>query len=125
MAPVLAVILVAAPYLLGLLGSMYAMESSTLLRLLALGTLPAMVNALYVAQARVHRNLVTVTAVPGVLSVFILVGSYELLLRFGITGVGVAWLTAQTLVAVFVVSRTLGAGTRWLRVAHALSGRTG
>jgi O-antigen/teichoic acid export membrane protein len=125
MAPVVIFILVAAPYLLNLLGSAYATESSGLLRLLAVGTLPAMINAMYVAQARVRCDLVTIAAVQSVLSVLILVASYELLLRFGITGVGVAWLAAQTLVATFVISRNLGARIRCARVMQTSAGRVG
>lgn len=123
MAPLVIFVVVAAPYLLSLLGPAYASQSADLLRLLALGTLPAMVNALYVARARVRRDLVGIVAVQGALSVLILAGSYVLLLHIGITGVGVTWLIAQTFVAACVVSRSLGTGTRCARVLQILAGR--
>jgi len=99
LAPAVALVLLGAPYLLQLFGREYAAEGSGLLRLLALGTLPNLVNMLYLSVARVRNRVVTIVVVQAALCTLTLGMSYPLLHLYGVTGVGIAWLTSQTLVA--------------------------
>src|SRR6185369_11010272 len=92
--------LLGAPVLLQLFGRAYAVEGAGLLRLLALGALPNLVNMLYLSVARVRNRVGTIVAVQAVLCALALGLSYPLLQWYGIMGVGIAWLSSQTLVAI-------------------------
>jgi Na+-driven multidrug efflux pump len=84
-------------------GSAYAAEGSALLRWLALGVLPNILIALFISLARVQNRSGMIMLVQGTLSLLILGLSYLWLPILGITGVGVAWLTSQTLVALLLL----------------------
>ena len=97
--PVVLFLVGAAPYLLQLFGKSYASEASTLLRLLSLATLPQIVIGLYLAISRIRRSAGSVVAVQASMFVISLTLSYFSLNTFGITGVGIAWLISQTIMA--------------------------
>jgi len=97
--PLVVLVLIGAPYLLQLFGRVYAAEGAGLLRLLALGTLPNLVNMLYLSVARVRNRFGAIVAVQAALCALTLGLSYPLLHLYGIIGVGIAWLSSQTLVA--------------------------
>ncbi|HJZ47162.1 MAG TPA: LysM domain-containing protein [Roseiflexaceae bacterium] len=107
LAPLVALLLIAAPHLLGLFGGEYAAEGAGLLRLLALGALPNLVNMLYLSVARVRNRVGAIVVVQAALCALALGLSYPLLQVYGITGVGIAWLTSQTLVAGGIALATL------------------
>jgi O-antigen/teichoic acid export membrane protein len=97
--PVVAIVMLGAPYLLRIFGSGYAAEGTTLLRLLALSAIPNIINALYISVVRVQRRLTALVTVLAGLCMFVLTLSYILLPIYGITGVGLAWLVSQIIVA--------------------------
>jgi O-antigen/teichoic acid export membrane protein len=97
--PITAIIFVGAPWILRVFGANYAAEGTELLRWLTLATLPNAVMVLYIALARVHNRVAGIIAVQAVACVLVLGLSYPLLEIYGITGVGIAWLTSQTIVA--------------------------
>lgn len=97
--PVVAIVIVGAPDLLRIFGSDYAVAGTTLLRLLALSAIPNIINALYISVARVQRRLSALVTVLAGLCLLVLTLSYMLLPIYGITGVGLAWLVGQTIVA--------------------------
>jgi LysM repeat protein len=99
LAPLVALVLIGAPALLRLFGRAYAEEGAGLLRLLALGALPNLVNMLYLSVARVRQRIGTIVVVQAALCALALGLSYPLLHWYGIMGVGMAWLSSQTLVA--------------------------
>ncbi len=98
MVPVVALIVLLAPYLLRLYGDAYAAESVTLLRLLSLSALPFVVVSTYISAARVRRNLSAIFWVNSGLCLLVLGLSSAFLGRYGVTGVGWAWLLAQSVV---------------------------
>jgi O-antigen/teichoic acid export membrane protein len=97
--PMILFLVVAGPYLLRLFGKSYAAESATLLRLLSLAVLPQILTGLYFGIARIHRSVGGVVKVHASLFVMNLVLSYVFLKKFGITGVGIAWLISQLVIA--------------------------
>ncbi len=97
--PMVAIIALGAPYILRLFGNNYAAEGVTLLRLLCLSALPDIVLSLYTSIARVQRRLSAIFLIPASLCALVLTLSYILLKKYGITGVGTAWLMSQTIVA--------------------------
>ncbi|HJW91738.1 MAG TPA: hypothetical protein VJ436_13950 [Anaerolineales bacterium] len=100
--PVALGLLAAAPYLLLIFGPHYSAEGTMLLRLLALSILPNSLVWLYIGTARVRNQPKGVVLVQGSLCVLVLGLSYFFLQEFGITGVGLAWLVSQTVIAVYL-----------------------
>lgn len=110
--PLVALMLLGAPMLLSLFGRAYAAEGAGLLRLLALGALPNLVNMLYLSVARVRNRVGVIVVVQATLCVSTLGLSYTLLHWYGIMGIGIAWLSSQTLVAAGIVLAHLRSRTR-------------
>ena len=96
---VVVVAFIDAPLILSIFNPTYASEATTLLRLLALAVLPHGVNALYLALARVRRQVRRIIVVQATLATITLGVSAVLVGPTGIAGVGIAWLAAQTIVA--------------------------
>jgi len=101
--PGVAVIVLGAPYILGLFGDSYVREGTTLLRLLCLSALPNIIITVYTSVARVQRRMLAVILVMGSLCVLVLTLGFMFLELYGITGVGLAWLLSQTIVAGILV----------------------
>ena len=98
--PLVALLLVGAPWLMALFGDDYAVEGSTLLRILVVAILPNLYTALYLSLARVENRSHRLIVVQGAICLLTLGLTTLLLDTFGITGVGMAWLAAQSVVAV-------------------------
>lgn len=101
--PLVAVIVLAAPYILRFFGSNYAEEGTMVLRLLAISALPHMVSSLAVSALRVLRRVKTIVLIQGAVSAVVLPLSYLFLDRYGIAGVGAAVLLGETAVAAGVL----------------------
>ncbi len=97
--PLVVVLVLVAPYVLRLLGDSYAVEGTTLVRLLALSAIPNVVNALAISVARAQRQIVAIVGILVAQCVSVLVLSFVLLQSVGIVGVGLAWLVSQSAVA--------------------------
>jgi O-antigen/teichoic acid export membrane protein len=105
--PAVVLIVLGAPYLLRIFGASYAAEGSMLLRLLVLSVIPNIVVSLYLGLARVRRRMRSIMMVQGLLCALGLSLSYTLLARYGIVGVGWAWLLTQTVVATVIITTQL------------------
>lgn len=103
--PTMIGIMTIAPYLLLLFGQDYASEGALLLRLLCLSALPNVVTSLYTSMLRVQQRMRALVVLLSSLCGLVILLSYWLLDRYGIVGIGIAWLAAQTIVA-FVVLLT-------------------
>jgi O-antigen/teichoic acid export membrane protein len=97
--PVAALIIVAAPYALLAFGSAYARADVTLLRLITLSALPAILTNTAVSVTRSQRRMAMVAGIQ--IAIFALVWGISIALvgSMGITGIGAAWLIAETAVA--------------------------
>lgn len=91
-----ATLVVAANWLLGLLGAAYASEAITPLRILVLGVFPLAFTETYVGTCRARRNLKEPTVVYTVAGVAILLGAILAARGSGLNGVAATWLGAQT-----------------------------
>lgn len=101
------VVIIDAPLILSIFNPVYASEAATLLRLLALAVLPHGVNSIYLALARVQRQVGRIILVQATLATLSLAASVPLLGSVGIAGVGIAWLVAQSAVAAFLFTTQL------------------
>ena len=114
--PFALVLALAVPYILGIYGKAYAAEGSMLMRLLLISVIPAIINTWYIGYARAQNRVLWMVLNQALLCVLVLSLSYVLLPRFGVTGVGVAWLISQSIVAVSVALRVF-VGKRKLGVS--------
>jgi O-antigen/teichoic acid export membrane protein len=97
--PIVIVTVVAAPYLLLVFGPGYARADAGALRLLALSSIPAMVTNLAVSVTRSKRRMKVVVGIQFSICALVWALSFVLVGPLGITGVGAAWLIAQSAVA--------------------------
>lgn len=98
-----------APLILGIFGAGYARHGSDLLRLLALSALPNVVIATAVSASRAQRRMAVVVGVLATMCSLAVGLTMILVPLVGLVGAGIAWLSAQTLVAagLMVVGRSL------------------
>ena len=101
--PVVAVLFALSDKLLLLFGSSYSESGTTLLRVLSLSVIPVGINYICLSVMRVKKNTRGVILVAASIACLALGSGYILMTRAGLLGVGVAWMAAQTLVAVVVV----------------------
>jgi O-antigen/teichoic acid export membrane protein len=101
--PLVAVIVVAAPLILKFVGQDYVDEGTLLLQLLALAAIPNLFNMVHVGVARAQNHIWSIIGVYGANAVIVLGLSFLLLPRIGITGIGLAWVISQTLIALVLL----------------------
>ncbi len=102
--PGAAMIVIAAPQLLAMFGDPYT-EHVALLRMLAVSAVPYIVVATWVTVARVRQRMQAVVATYAALCGLVLLAGVPLMSAIGTAGLGVAWLLAQTVVAMAIVTR--------------------
>jgi O-antigen/teichoic acid export membrane protein len=100
--PAVVTVMIVAKFLLLPFGPGYA-EGASLLRLMAASALPLAVNIIYLGIKRVEMSIGTVITISGVIAILILGLGGVLVPRMGINGVGLAWLTGQSIIAGFVI----------------------
>jgi O-antigen/teichoic acid export membrane protein len=88
-------------------GRAYAQEGTRLLWVLAATTLPLTVNFLYFSMRRVQRRMAGVVAGAAWVLIVTLGLTTYLLPRVGLFGAGVAWLVAQTSLALIILVRVV------------------
>jgi len=102
-APIAIVLAVAAPLVLLPFGQSYAEQGSGVLRLLLVASLLRVALALFSALCRIHAHGIRLTLVELALLLLALGGAIPLAHSHGISGVALAWLGANALVAFAVV----------------------
>ncbi len=97
--PGIIILVVFGEPILSLFGADYAQNSLWLLRLFAISWLPYAVFALYATILRVQNKVKALIYLWVFTSVFTLAGSYLLMTWLGLIGIGIAFLSAQVIVA--------------------------
>lgn len=100
--PLIGIVILAAPVILNLFGKNYSNESTSLLRMLVISVLPSAIIAFYMGVARVKRQLKSIILIQFFICIFVLGGSISLLPTLGINGVGIVWLTSQSIIAIAI-----------------------
>jgi O-antigen/teichoic acid export membrane protein len=101
--PAIVVMVAAGRPILGIFGASYASAGYGLLILLALSAIPDAVSNIAVASCRVNGRLGYSSGLNIGILVTTVAAAWLLMPVFGIAGVGVAWLGAQTLSALFSI----------------------
>lgn len=123
--PIVTVIVIGAPMILHLFGQEYAKEGTTLLRLLILSALPNIFVMIYFSLARVQDRIWGLFFVQGMATILLLTMSYLLLPGWGLTGIGIASLASQSIMAIWVLYMQLGQTLRNGRKALIYTGNKG
>src|SRR5690349_20881694 len=101
--PATAIVVVFAPQLLVLLGHADSDEAATLLRLAARSSVPWIAFAAYPDDGRVQQRMGILVSANAQLCGLVLAIGIPLLATIGIVGLGIAWLIAQCITAVFLI----------------------
>lgn len=101
--PLVALVVVGAPNLLGIFGGNYAAAGADALRLLALSVIPYSFISVYVGLERVRNRVSRIAVVQGARCSALLLLSFLLLPVVGIVAVGWVWLVTETLVGGFLL----------------------
>jgi O-antigen/teichoic acid export membrane protein len=97
--PAIGLLILVSPYLPRVLGDAYEHDTPTVLRLLVLGSLPRMLNTVFMSAQRVERRVARVVAVQAATSLAIVSLTLMLAPRLGVEGVAVAWACGHLAVA--------------------------
>lgn len=100
--PLVILLLLLGKWLLLLFGASYSENALTLLRILALSSIPFGVNSLYMSILRVRGRIRELVALHGFIAIAVLVGSYFIMPGTGIVGVSYVWIAVQGVVALYV-----------------------
>jgi O-antigen/teichoic acid export membrane protein len=109
--PVVILLSTIADKLLLLFGKAYYQNGAALLRILAPALLPSAITSIYLSIKRVEKKLKVIVSLTAFIALATLGLSYLLIPGMGVTGVGIAWLSVQGLVALLIIAR-------WLRNGH-------
>jgi O-antigen/teichoic acid export membrane protein len=107
LAPAVILVLAFADKLLLLFGSAYSENATTLVRILAISSLPLAVNIVYLAIKRVEKKLKVIVSLTALVAVVTLGLTYLLLPHMGINGAGIAWLISQAVIALVIMASWL------------------
>jgi len=101
--PSVVVMVVFAPLLLKLFGGQYANSGAAVMRLLALAVLPKLIVVVFVATCRVRRRVGRIILTQASMSTLVVSIALVTMDSAGITGVGMAYLAGQSVVAAAVL----------------------
>jgi O-antigen/teichoic acid export membrane protein len=108
-----AALLLLAPHLiLAIYGGGYVAHASTLLGLLAVGAIPYSLVMMALSLDRIDRRVGRAAWTQAALAALVLAGSWLLLKKLGINGVGVAWAAGNLVVAIVRSPTIVGAARR-------------
>jgi O-antigen/teichoic acid export membrane protein len=107
-----ALLVLATRPILHIYGSEYAVHATSLLRLLAVGTIPSCLVVVEISLDRIAGRVGRATSTRLVLTVLVLGGSWLLVRTMGIDGVALAWGCANLVVALARFPTILGAARR-------------
>jgi|WetSurMetagenome_2_1015567.scaffolds.fasta_scaffold36609_2 O-antigen/teichoic acid export membrane protein len=100
--PVVIIVLVLSSPILSLFGTAYAVNGAVLLRVLALASLFAGLNTIYVTTLRINDRIKELCAICAAQTVSFLGGSFLLLPLTGIIGIGYLSLGVQAILSLYV-----------------------
>lgn len=101
--PIIVVGALGAPLLLSIYGADYAANSSTVLRILLVAAVPNVIHQIFIGRLRSQGRMVGVVFFETALSVLVVSLAWVFLPRYGIDGVGLAWLLGLGALALYAM----------------------
>lgn len=102
--PAVILLVLVGKWLLLAFGEGYSVNALHLLWVLCLSSLPSGINYIYTSVLRVTGRIKELMAIWGFIAIATLVVSYLVMPSTGIIGIGYAWLGAQAVIALYVIS---------------------
>ncbi len=100
--PAIAILFFLSDKLLLLFGGGYSQNGATLLRWLVISVIPVSIIHISLSVMRVNKNIAGIILVSVSVASLSLLSGYILVISRGLTGIGIAWLATQTLIAVVI-----------------------
>lgn len=91
-------------FILSFFGEQYSEEALWLLRILSIASLPLALNEIFIAVYRIHKRIKPVIIIYGTISFFTLIVGSLLMQVVGLMGIGIAFLTAQVVIAIVLIA---------------------
>lgn len=105
--PAIAAMLLLGGWVLSLFGPAYSYHGLTLLKIMSVASLFIGINHIYNTTLRIESRIKELFTIVVIQSISILTASYFLILKFGIVGVGYAWLGVHFCVSIYVIIRMI------------------
>ena len=105
--PAVIVLILVGKWLLLAFGQSYSLNALHLLWVLSLSSLPLALTHIYSGILRVTGRIKELVAIWGFIVLAVLLASYLIMPITDIIGIGYTWLSAQTIVAVYILARRL------------------
>jgi O-antigen/teichoic acid export membrane protein len=118
--PAVVLVFLLGDRILSLFGADYAENAGDLLRLLTLSGVPLACNILYITWKRLQQQIRAVVYVYGFVAAFTIGVGYVLMEEMGLAGIGIAWLSANGMVTVFIGLAML---KRWIQSGNTRDGQ--
>ena len=110
--PAMLVLYFAAGFLLNLIGKDYSSSGLELLKNMTIASLPLTVVSIYMTINKIQKNSKELVSLSALSFITLLTTSYFFMLKYGLTGIGYAWIVSQTILALAVM--ILVKRNRWL-----------
>ncbi len=101
--PVVILLMLVGKWLLLAFGQGYSTNALPLLQVLAISSLPLVVNLIYASVLRVTGRIRELIIIRGIVAIIVLLASYLIMPTSGILGIGYAWLGAQVVLSIYVL----------------------
>jgi O-antigen/teichoic acid export membrane protein len=101
--PVVILLMLVGKWLLLAFGHSYSANGWHLLQVLAISSLPLNINLIYISVLRVANKIKELIIIRGLIATIVVVVSYIIIPTSGIIGIGYAWLSAQGVIAIYVI----------------------
>lgn len=102
--PIVILVILVGKWLLLAFGQSYSANGEYLLQILAISSLPLSINLIYTSTLRVTNRIKELIIIRGLIAIIVLFASYIIMPTSGIIGIGYAWLGAQGVVAIYIIS---------------------
>jgi len=103
--PAILLLYYAAGFLLGLIGKNYSASGLELLKTMTIASIPLTVNSIYMTINRIQKDTKELVYISALIFVLLPATGYFFMLRYGLTGIGYAWIISHTIVAAIVILR--------------------
>jgi O-antigen/teichoic acid export membrane protein len=100
--PSIIILLLFGANILSIFGDKYSIEGTTLLRMLAISTIPLIGVSIYITKKRVEKRTREMIVVQGIIAIMTLGLTYFLTPEYGIVSAGIGWIIALCTALLFI-----------------------
>jgi O-antigen/teichoic acid export membrane protein len=113
--PSIIIVILFGSTILSLFNTEYATQSIDVLKLLAISSFFTILPTIYLSIKKIEKDLKKITLLSFAQSSIIIIIAYLLLPKYGITGIGYAWIIAGIIMSI-VVGMLILTKDKWLKI---------